>query len=164
MSIRSLSVKACSLQRLGWVPAHSLSNARTPQPYALEAFKTSKGLSPAFPELLCSPLGGSQRHFERIPPLGGIFLICRSFLNWAARLPYLPESSQKDLLLAIFGRKTFFIISFFSQRLSWCSDVPFVYLAAIVKDPSNLLIRRLLQKGNNTSVQSKSRKIDVFWR
>ena len=126
------------------MPAHSLSNVRTPQPYALTAYKAFKGLSPALPELLCSTRNGSRRHFKRNPPRGRFFLLCRSFSNWAARLPRLPESSQKGLLLAIFGRKTFFIISFFSQRLSWCSDVSFVYLAAIVKISSNLLIRRLL--------------------
>ena len=148
------------------MPAHSLSNARTPQPYALKAYKTSKGLSPALPELLCSTRNGSRRHFKRNPPRGGFFLLCRSFSNWAARLPRLPESSQKGLLLAIFGRKTFFIISFFSQRLSWCSDVSFVYLAAIVKISSNLLIRRLLhhpeglQHIGTTKIQ-KNRRIFV---
>ena len=144
MSIQSLLVPACSLQSLGLVPAHSLGNVRTPQPYGLAAYKAPKGLSLALLVLLCSTRNGTRRHFKRIPPQGGIFLLCRSFSNRAARLPRLPESSQKGLLLAIFGRKTFFIISFFSQRLSWCSDVSFVYLAAIVKISSNLLIRRLL--------------------
>ena len=91
------------------MPVQPLCNARTPQPLSLEAYKTSKGIRPALPELLCSTLSGTQRQFKRIPPLGGIFLICCFLFSfWAAGLPFLPESSQQLLLLAISWRTAFF--------------------------------------------------------
>ena len=89
------------------MPVHSLCTARTPQPCGLEAYKSSKAIRPDLLELLCTTLSGTQRQFKRIPPLGGILLIC-CFAFWAAGLPFLPESSQQLLLLAISWRTAFF--------------------------------------------------------
>ena len=151
MSIQSLLVPACSLQSLGLVFAHSLSTVRTPQPYGLEAYKALPALSLALLVLLCSTRNGTRRHFGRIPPQGGTFSICRLFLNWAARLPCLPESSQKGLLLAISWRsKSFFFLSFLAQGTPRCTDVPFVHLSAIVK-ASNPLIRRFKHRPEGQS-------------
>ena len=146
------------------MPVHSLCNARTPQPCGLEAYKTSKGIKPDLPGLLYTTLSGTRRHVERIPPLGGIFSISRLYLNSAAQLPCLPQSSQKALLLAIFGRKTFFNKkSFFAPQHSRHTDVR---LVSIVKNSTNLLISRFKTtlKGYNSSVQSKTTQIDGLQR